>query len=468
MKKMIFFLTSLGIICVSSAKENLNDEKNIYNLPKNKQGIADLNAMQLSQKRYTVLRDDLSIDMQKFSFYWENAEDDMPSSLSAINCNQGYVLFPIDEQQKQQLGFNNYHCYKKSFIKNWTKIFDFNKQFNMIIAVGLWTTPAMYRNMGCEGFYFPLQKKHLNGGCYPSSEHYDDYEDWIRFTAYTFGKYIDHYIVWNEVDTLNWADSSTQEYPRSKILTNPQFHMERSFKIYTTLLKSTIKAVEELDKDCINESQDCKNLVYVSLTGDWYSRDIITRMTKNGDIDIRWRNMNLLDYLWNNLGLDYNWSIAIHPYGNVYDKNDNALRFSTLWELSAYQKKQIDSRKGTNRLWLEYPQSKLFASEQNIGGGAKANDWKNKAKFICESYAIAQKMPELIAITHNHFQDNINSNEAPTLNTMLPSIVKEDLSDALSYETFQAYSSTTPANWGNSDNHYCCEKHQLGCVGKNN
>jgi len=140
------------------------------------------------------------------------------------------------------------------------------------------------------------------------------------------------------------------------------------------------------------------------------------------------------------------------------------LSFSTLKDLSAYQKAQIDSRKAKNRSWLSYPQSILFASEQNAGHKIKANDWERKAKFICESYDIAIQMPELIAITHNHFQDNIHrKNKKPTKHTMLPSSVKEDLSDADKYKTFRAYLSTTPNVWGIKNDHYCCKVHHLGC-----
>jgi len=460
--KLIIFLSLLYTTALFSQNNSTLFE---YNLPKNKQGIADRNVNALSDKRYNVFKNELSVGIQKYNYYWRNAENASASSKKPQVCKKGYLLFPKNEKQKKLLGIRNYHCYSKGFIDNWEKRFQQNMDYDIQIAVVLWTTPKIYRDKGCEGFYFSLQRRHLMGGCYPTPKHYDDYEDWIRFTAYRFGKYIDHYIVWNEVDSTNWADTSTSRYSKKNMTKDLKFHMKRSFDIYRELLKRTITAVNALDKNCMNTQENCKNLVYVSLTRDWYSRTPTYHKNKKDAIHIRWRNMNLLDYLWDELALQYDWSIAVHPYGEVYDKRPNSLTFFTLKDLSAYQKAQIDSRKAKGRSWLSYPQSKLFASEQNVGHRVKADNWKTKAKFICESYDVTMNMPELIAITHNHFQDNIHSkNKKPTQHAMLPSSVKEDLSDAYKYETFRAYLSTTPSVWGKTDKHFCCKQYGLGCL----
>ncbi len=257
-----------------------------YNLPKNKQGIADRNINALSDKRYSVFKNDLSVGIQKYNYYWRNAENSSVSSKKPQVCKKRYVLFPKNEKQKELLGISNYHCYNKGFINSWKKRFQQNTDYDIQVAVVLWTTPKMYQNKECEGFYFPLQKKHLTGGCYPAAKHYDDYEDWIRFTAYTFGKYIDHYIVWNEVSSTNWADSSTGKYTKDTMLKNLRFQMNRSFDIYSTLLEKTMISVNALDKQCLNYDGACKNLVYLSLTHDWYSKNIKIRSDKKDQINI--------------------------------------------------------------------------------------------------------------------------------------------------------------------------------------
>jgi len=432
----------------------------------NKQGIADRNNNILLESRYKVFEDKLAIGIQKYNYYWKNCENTIASSSQPnLQCPQGSLLFPKSKKEKELLKIHNYHCYSNKFIKQWTKRFQQNQKHHIQLAVVLWTSPKFYRDKGCEGFYFPLQKRHLMDGCYPTAEHYNDYEDWIRFTAFTFGKYIDHYIVWNEVDSTNWADSSTSKYPKKVMLKDKEFHMKRSFDIYKALLTRTITSVQDLDNVCSNGSE-CQNLIYISLNRDWYGHKILVRQSKEGDIHILWRNMNLLDYLWKTVGLQYDWSIAIHPYGDVYNQYPNILTFSTLKDLSSYQKIHINlNKKEANKAWLDYAQSKLFASEQNAGDKLKADDWKRKAKFICQAYDIGLKMPELIAMTHNHFQDNIQAkNKVPTKYTMLPASVKANLSDADRYETFQAYESTNPLVWGKTDTHFCCQSYKLGCL----
>ncbi len=437
-----------------------------YILPTNKQGIADRNYNLLNETRYKVFEKELNFGIQKYNFFWRDAEDKVFSSREPLKCPVGYSLFPQSKKVKQLLGTKKYHCYKDIFVNKWEKRFKKNTKHHIQQALVLWTAPNMYVDSGCEGFYFKLQKRHLISGCYPMPEYYDDYEDWIRFTAYRFGKYIDHYIVWNEIDSTNWADTSTIKYSKEAMKKDLKFHMNRSFNIYTTILKKTIKIIDDIDKKCMGFNEECKNFIYVSLTRDWYSRVPKAHQNKKtGAIHIRWRNMNLLDHIWRELGLNYNWSIAVHPYGDVYEKSTNSLRFSTLDELSNYQKTQIDFHKSKKRSWLSYPQSRLFASEQNTGHKIEAENWKRKAKYICESYDVAQRMPEIIAITHNHFQDNIHhKNPKPTKHTMLPSSVKTDLSDAYRYETFQAYQSTALHRWGKKNEHYCCKQYKLGCA----
>ncbi|MEA3492691.1 MAG: DUF4214 domain-containing protein [Campylobacterota bacterium] len=434
-----------------------------YSLPTNKQGLSDRNYALLGDARYEVFENKLEFGIQKYNYYWYQAEDLSPSTPSPQACANGYTLFPEDENQKKLLGIHSYHCYKESFIKSKEKRFEQNTNHHMQVAVVLWTTPEFYRDPGCEGFCFPLQEKHLMEGCYPTASHYDDYEDWIRFTAYRFGKYIDHYIVWNEVDSTNWADSSTTRYTKEVMSKDIKFHMNRSFDIYANLLKRTINSVNSIDKTCLDYSGKCKNLVYVPIDRGWYSQDPIVNRYEDQDrsLRIRWQNMNLLDYIWERLGLKYTWSIAVHPYGRVYEDSSNSLRFSTLKDLSAYQKEQIDIRKSKHRSWLSYPQSRLFASEQNVND---PNNYEAKAKFICESYDVSMQMPEIIAISHNHFQDYTKrDDDGSSYHHMLPSTVREDLSNADKYSTFRAYMSTATSVWNRDDDHYCCDNYGLGC-----
>ena len=461
MKQIFVFILYFTVTCVANSASQV--ELPGYILPKNKQGIADRNYNLLNEERYRVFEKELTFGIQKYNFYWRDAEDKVFSSNKPLTCPVGYSLFPQNKKEKQLIRIKKYHCYKNTFIQKWEKRFKQNAKHHIQLALVLWTAPRMYIDKGCEGFYSKLQKRHLMGGCYPAPDYYDDYEDWIRFIAFRFGKYVDHYIVWNEIDSTNWADTSTLKYSKVLMKKDLKFHMDRSFAIYTTLFKKTIKAIDDVDNQCLDFKGECKNFIYISLTRDWYSRKLkVYQNKKNRVVHIRWRNMNLLDHIWKELGLKYNWSIAVHPYGNVYEKNATSLRFSTLNQLSKYQRIQINAHKNNKRSWLSYPQSRLFASEQNAGHRIETEDWKRKAKYICESYDVAFRMPEIIAITHNHFQDNIQ--HKTTRYTMLPTNISMNLKDAEKYETFQAYQSTALHIWGRTNEHYCCKKYRLGCA----
>ena len=435
-----------------------------YPLPVHKEGISDRNNNTLRDARYRKLADDIGVSIQKYNYYWMTFEDSVTSSDKPLKCPAGYTLFPSDSTQKESLGVKRYHCYKDSTVSGWEKRFSFNSKYKIDIAVVLWTTPEQYRAVGCEGFYFPLQDKYLKNGCYPTKEHYDDYEDWIRFTAWKFGKYIDHYIVWNEVDSTDWADPSDENYSKASMISDMSSAMKRSFQIYSSLLKRTTESVSELDRKCMGRENECNNFIYISMSWDWYSEKPFYWKDSKGGYHIIFQNRNLLDYLWKNIGTDINWSVAVHPYGDAYDSSDTSLRFSTLKDFSAYQKKHIEKYIESGKSWLNYTQSRLFASEQNAGPELEGGDMRKKAEFICQTYDIGMRMPELVAMTHNHFQDSTNQDSCtPSKYAMLPSCAGKDLEDAGSYETYQAYISTSDNVWGKSDEHYCCQEFGVGC-----
>ena len=429
-----------------------------YILPRNKQGISDRNYDLLNNERYEILDKQMLLGIQKYNYYWMKGEDAKTSSENPISCDSSHFLFPSNETMRINLGIKKYHCYNSSYISNWERRFEINRSHNIQVAVVLWTTPAKYRNPGCEGFYFNLQDRYLKEGCYPDISHYDDYEDWIKFTSYRLGKYIDHYIVWNEVESTNWADSSTTEYSKEIMSNNLDFHMNRSFNIYNELFKRTITSVSNIDNICMNSTGPCKNLVYVSLNKNWGQSSPSVEINQN--IVMHWSNKNVLNSIWNNIGLNYPWAIAIHPYGDVHQKSSSGLSFSNLGILSQYQKNKIDSISGGARSWLSYPQSRLFASEQN----SKLNDSiDGRAKFICEAYDVSFNNPSLIAMTHNHFQRNVNVSDSSTDFAMIPAAAGANLNNGSNYNTFNAYLSTNRNNWGITNNHFCCSLYNLGC-----
>ena len=423
--------------------------------PPHKEGIAGRNYNVYNAHRYEILEHNLTFGLQKFNYYWRNAENGPVASKTPMQCPKSYTLFPKNSEIKTKLGIHNYHCYKTSFLQNFEKFFAFNHRYGMQAAVVMWTAPLKYLDPGCEGFYFGLQKRHLTEGCYPTPEHYDDYEDWVRFTAHRFGHYIDHYIVWNEADLLDWADSSTTRYPRSVIKKDLPFHMKRSFDIYTNLLSRSINAVEALDSVCAPDDHPCQNLVYISMTSSWDDEPSVKERSKG--LRIAWGGKSLVEAVWNEIGLKQPWAITVHPYGEVHEKAKK-MHIGTLSPLIDYQQKQIMSRSKAPA--SSFAQSRLYLSEQNVN----KPEWEAKARFICEAHEVVLKTPQIIAVTHNHFQDHISKKALPPeLHAMLPGSVGPSLHRADSYLTFRAYASTADGVWEKRNDHFCCEAYALGC-----
>lgn len=46
--------------------------------------------------------------------------------------------------------------------------------------------------------------------------------------------------------------------------------------------------------------------------------------------------------------------------------------------------------------------------------------------------------------------------------------ISHDLSNGTGYPTFDAYVSTSPAQWGQGDDHFCCARWRMGCLTKEN
>lgn len=423
--------------------------------PPHKEGIAGRNYTLLDPKRYDVLEHGLTFGLQKYNFYWREAENGPAASETPMQCPAGYVLFPKTPALKAKFGFHRYHCYRVKFISDFEKSFAFNRRHGLQAAAVLWTAPVKYIEPGCEGFLFGPQHVHLTEGCYPTPDHYDDYEDWVRFTALHFGRDIDHYVAWNEADLLDWADSSSTQYPRSVMADNLDFHMKRSLGIYTELLKCTIRAVDDLDKTCSPDNTPCQNLVYISMTSSWGDEPSVRERPQG--MRIAWGGKSVVEAVWRDVGLKQPWAIAIHPYGEVH-KKAKKMHIGTLAPLIEYQRAQIAAR--SNKPESEFAQSRLYLSEQNVNQAS----WEAKARFICEAHDVTMTTPQIIAVTHNHFQDPYTQKHLPTtLHAMLPTSVLPDLSNADDYLTFRAYTSTADGVWEKRNDHFCCEAYALGC-----
>ena len=89
-----------------------------------------------------------------------------------------------------------------------------------------------------------------------------------------------------------------------------------------------------------------------------------------------------------------------------------------------------------------------------------------QARNICYAHSLSLAQG-VYAVTHNLFQSPTPSNQGGSGDFSLleePPVVAVDLSNASGHETWEAYVSTSPAVFGKSSGHYCCERWQTGCA----
>ena len=135
----------------------------------------------------------------------------------------------------------------------------------------------------------------------------------MHMLASRYAPHLMHYIVWNEVASAGWMDCSPHTPNRAgpggiSTLTSEQFDFWVSK--YAELVKRTAKAARRHAPHMI-----------------WTSNDRLWERPKQGDGEPLHTGVRpFLDRLWPKLGVDFNWSLAVHPYdsGNPMDGSEFA------------------------------------------------------------------------------------------------------------------------------------------------
>jgi hypothetical protein len=175
----------------------------------------------------------------------------------------------------------------------------------------------------------------------------------------------------------------------------------------------------------------------------------------------------LLEGIWKRLGLDYSWSVAVHPYGNVYQAaGAGHYSFANLEIVYEYQRAKL-AEKGANDP-LAYPQAYLFATEQGWGvepGGKR----DNQARNLCLAHDRVSRMPWMIGTSHNYF----HSHEADELSNgtssqgayygLIPYAIPNSLEGVEQTPTGAAFFATGPERWAKDANNFCCVGYRVGC-----
>lgn len=397
------------------------------------------------EARYQKLKE-MGIGYRFYNYFWSGIENGALSSTLPQACAEGYLAIPADEQTRVRLGYHRFHCYQASTVQTFDKLLRQDAAAGFQSGVVMWSSPSGYRYPDCEGMNWAGGR--MKDGCVPRDDAMDDFEDYANFLASRYngaseGK-ISHFVVWNENGSEEWFDYSpvAPKGPTSGPV------VEKRLDKYADMLKRTHAALARHQK---------KSLMYVSTDPLW-------------DTGLAGGHMGsrvLLEGIWKRLGTDYSWSVAVHPYGNVYQPaGAGHYSFANLEIVYDYQASKLAEKGVTDP--MTYPQAYLFATEQGWGiepGGKR----DNQARNICLAHDRITRMPWMIGNSHNYF----HSHEADELGNgtssqgsyfgLIPYAIPNNLEGVEQTPTGAAFFATGPARWAKDASNFCCVGYKVGC-----
>ncbi|RYF52157.1 MAG: hypothetical protein EOO38_01165 [Cytophagaceae bacterium] len=412
-----------------------------YRFPAAKQGVTDWiyqPSVPLG-RRYDALAK-LGIGLKTYNYFWGGVEGSVAASTAPLRCPGGTMMVPGSEAERRAQGYHKYHCYNSGQVSMFDAMLALDQKHGLQSVAIIWNTPPMYRVPGCQGFDNGGQREY--GGCVPNDGAMDEYEDFINFLASRYnggavGK-LSHFIIWNEVASSAWFDySPTVDTSRP---VNDGSARARWLDKYVDMLSRSRRAVDRHSRDA---------LVEISLDYIFNSDGIYGGKAHIG-------GKAILDGIWSRVGTSFDWSVAIHPYGDPADADHGPgiFNFFGLRYLTQYQQQQLSAR-GV-RQPLQAPQSWLIASEQ----GWFDIPLDSRALNMCKAHNIIVSMPNVIGATHNYLQASDASGDGLGL---IPAAAGQLFERGPQYPTYLAYVSTGPDFWGKRDDHYCCQRAHLGC-----
>ena len=432
-----------------------------YQKPASKQGVSEdrtsMSAVSFD-RRYAKLKS-MGTAYRQYNLWWSALEDSgIAGSAHPLSCRPGYQQIPAKEAERTAWGYHHYHCINQGVLATFDNLFRRDQQARMQSGVVLWSSPAIYRYAECVGF--DSGGNNSKEGCVPRDDAMDDFEDYVnllasRYNGKSFGK-ISHFIIWNENASPDWFDYS----PVTTKTDLSSASVEKRIDKYAVMLKRAHAALLRHQKG---------SLMYASTDQLWDPGKL------PGHFGTRW----LLDGLWARLGVNYSWSVAVHPYGKVDEAPDpGTYTFHNLEMVVDYQVQKLRALGITDP--LSYPQSLLIASEQgwpltSAVGTAGTYGREDQARQMCLAHDKVMSMNQVVAVAHNYFHstepaenDANGQSEQGGFFGLIPYAVPDDLSGMESVATGKAFLSTMNAhNWKKRDDHYCCQIYGLGCRAAN-
>lgn len=415
--------------------------------PAGRQGMTSQNAPGMDGPAvYQRLVSDFGFGVKQYGIWWGYLEaSGQLSTATATTCPAGYSLYPKNESERAQLGYHRYHCYKDVYIANFDRFFSEDAQYGLQVSAVLWNAPRIYRDPRCTSVPSWAAEPSLSG-CVPRDDAMDDYEDYVNFLASRYnggvrGK-IDYFVVWNEVEAAESFDYYPT-VPNTGVLTQAQVDLWTHK--YADMMRRAHTAVAR---------HMTSTMILASTHSRWEPKQ--SGAAEKAQIGSR----AVLEGLWRDLGIGIEWAVAVHPYGDpvVDTEPADSYLFANL------QRKVVDF--ATARLRAlgitnpdRYPQNYIAATEQSPFN-IDQPDLTYRAKQLCMQHDTALKIPNLLYVVNNHFYQSTSTDKFG----IIPYTVSQDLHDALTTPTGQAYAATNPAVWKRNDTNYCCVNAGVGCL----
>lgn len=486
-----------------------------YTFNANKMGLDDQNYV-LTQAldsatiaaRNEQLQSDMAPSVHRYNMFWSSFESSgTPSSSSPVTCNSGYYMVPPDSSGLKVNGgkYNNYRCISYGQEVLTQELLQADEAIGWESAAIIWCAPVYARDPACAGqpevatesapdnytdtyANFTITQTAISAtisaqlptlvqppqvlenstqgnvaaesaldssgcSCVPADAFMPDFQDFIAYLgdrvnngAARFG----HYIIWNECANSYWTDVS----PRIDVT---QVVTAEGQQIWVNTYANMIKLAQAVVQQ--------PALVYVS-TDRWWGVPPVLTSWNIGRAHMG--TQNLLVGLWEVLGIETEWSLVMHVYGDIgsneMDMQNgivNAYGWPTVYIVAAWQNQQLASAiantPGTSYTMDNAPQRVIAATEQ--GWQASQNDDQTRAEWLCQAFNYADQVDTLAWMSWFDFQLGSTADDW----SLVPSGSDPDLDNGQSSVTYQAMIASNPAKWGVDSSNYCCANVNVGC-----
>ena len=486
-----------------------------YTMNANKMGLDDqnfvltenLDAATISA-RNEQLESDMAPSVHRYNMFWSSFESSgTPSSSSPVTCDSGYYMVPADSTGLKANGgkYNNYRCISSGMEVLTQELLQADEAIGWESAAIIWCAPVYARDPACAGqpevatesapdnytdtyANFTITQTAISAtvaatlptlinppqvlenstqgsaatesaldssgcSCVPADAFMPDFQDFIAYLGdkvnsgdARFG----HYIIWNECANSYWTDISPRiDVTQTVTAAGQQIWVDT----YANMIKLTQAVVQQ------------PALVYVS-TDRWWGVPPVLTSWNIGRAHMG--TQNLLVGLWEALGIETEWSLVLHVYGDIDSEEMDgqngivdAYGWPTVFIVAAWQMQQLESAiantPGTTYTVDNAPQRILAATEQ--GWQASLNDDQTRAQWLCQAFNYAVQVPQLAWMSWFDFQLSSTADDW----SLVPTGIDPDLDNAESSVTYQAMIASNPSKWAVDSSNYCCAQVSVGC-----